>query len=55
MRALLGILAAHHMTVISHTETTITVEAIYTKDGHAFMMPETIDATPQAVSDWLGY
>lgn len=55
MNALLRILAAHHMTVISHTKTTITVEAVYCKDGYSFVVPETIDATPQAVSDWLGY
>jgi len=55
MNRLLAILANHNMTVLGHTDTTITVEAVYCRDGVAETVPETIAADLGAVRDWLGY
>lgn len=55
MNRLLAILANHNMTVLGHTDTTITVEAVYCRAGRAYSVPETIDANLGAVRDWLGY
>ncbi len=55
MTQLLNYLKQHSITVLSNTDHTITVEAVYSKDGVAFTEPETIPATMQAVRDWLGY
>lgn len=48
-------LESHGVMILSSTETTITVRAVYCINGVAVVTPETIDATPQAVRNWLGY
>lgn len=45
----------HQIRVISYSEASITVESLYSKDGKGMYVEETIDATWQAVRDYLGY
>lgn len=45
----------HCISVLSYSADNITVESCYTKDGKVFYAEETIDATWQAVRDYLGY
>lgn len=53
--ALIEYVQSHGITVLSSTETTITAEAVYSVNGVAVITPETFEATPQAVRNWLGY
>lgn len=55
MQQLIKFIESHSQVVLSNTETTITVDAVYCKDGQSFTVPETIDANLGAVRDWLGY
>ena len=55
MDNLIRFIEAHGNKVISHTETEITAECDYTKDGSVFTVAETFPATLQAARDWLGY
>lgn len=55
LQQLLKFIKSHSQVVLSHTETTITVDAVYCKDGQSFTVPETIAADLGAVRDWLGY
>lgn len=55
MQKLIKFIKSHSQVVLSHTETTITVDAVYCKNGQSFRVPETIGANLGAVRDWLGY
>lgn len=55
LQKLIKFIESHSQVVLSHTETTITVDAVYSKDGQSFSVPETIAADLGAVRDWLGY
>lgn len=45
----------HCISVLYYGVETIAVESVYTKDGHTFYVEEMVDATWQAVRDYLGY
>lgn len=45
----------HCISVLGYSADKITVESVYTKDGKAMYVEETVDATWQAVRDYLGY
>ncbi len=56
LQQLIKYIESHGHVVLSNTDTTITVRAVYMKRGVGCkVVQETIDATPQAVRDWLGY
>lgn len=55
LQQLIKYIESHGQRVLSSTETTITVSATYKTPTGYTMVDETIDATPQAVRDWLGY
>ena len=56
LQKLIKFIESHGQVVLSNTDTTITVRAVYmSKETGCKMVAETIDATPKAVRDWLGY
>lgn len=55
LQQLIKYIESHGQRVLSSTETTITVSATYKTPTGYTMVDETIDATLQAVRDWLGY
>lgn len=55
LQKLIKFIESHSQVVLSHTEQTITVDAVYCKDGKSFTVPETIAADLGVVRDWLGY
>jgi len=55
IKTLIAFIEAHGNKVILATDTEITAECDYTKDGVLFTVPETFPATFQAARNWLGY
>ena len=55
MQTLINFLKSHYISVLGNTDSTITVQAVYSKGGARFTQTEIIPANMKAVRDWLGY
>lgn len=55
MKNLIAFIESHGNKVVSHDDSTITAECVYTKDGKAFTARESFPSTLPAARDWLGY